>query len=440
MSPSEFRNAPSLEVDICIVGGGLVGLSLAQLIAAELPQIRLALIERQSFRITADGADQASFDSRATALSPGSMEVFDALGIGQDLRQRATPIHSVRVTDRGHIGSTAFSREENAGQDLGYVVENFWMGRGLVDNMQRFPAVRLFLKSEVSALRMEAGGARLRLRSSELRGEATDKPQEEDIRADLLIVADGAESSLRRMLGIDVEQKDYRQHAIIANVEHSLPHHCGACERFSEEGPMALLPMARGPAGQRSALVFTRAEEQVSHWMNMEEKDFLRYLQQAFGHRRGDFLRLGKRHSYPLSLSFAREQVRTSVVLVGNAAHLLHPVAGQGFNLALRDVTQLLAQLKPVHQRIQEGETHRRYGELRTLRAYLDKQIEDQRRTSFVSDGFERLFGSKHPLLQLGRNLGLVALELFPPVRRDVFFRMMGQRTARARLSTFTAH
>lgn len=422
--------------DICVVGGGMVGLTLARLIAAELPQIKLCLIEKHAFPSDADTLYQPSFDSRSTALSMGSVELFEALDIWQKMRERATAILSVHVSDKGHIGSTDYDYSENQGDALGYVVENAWMGCCLFNTISRCSGLEIKAPGTVVGAEVKKDGILLSLNASV--DMATGFA--EQIFAELVIVADGADSSLRSLLDIDVDLKDYKQHAVIANVEFSEAHRGRAYERFTAEGPLALLPLGCNPEATSSALVYTRPEAKVEATMALGDKQFLQAIQLAFGYRLGKFIRVGKRHSYPLSLSVAKEQVRSSLVLVGNAAHFLHPVAGQGFNLALRDVAQLLAALKPEYQKRLNGEPHLAYGDLKLLQRYLQGQYRDQLATGFISDSFNRVFSSKNPLMQLGRNIGLISLELNDGLKRGVFAQMMGKTLAKAPLEILRSY
>ena len=419
------------QFDICIVGGGMVGLTLAELIAAEFPQTKLCLVEKKAYETQAGALWQPGFDSRSTALSMGSVEIFKALKIWADVCKHATPIHSVHVSDRGHFGTTGFSREENGGEELGYVVENAWLGCCLINNLNQYSNIQVSSPAAVGAVQAKRDGALLRINSS-------GKNTELELKADLVIIADGADSGLRKLLAIDVEVKDYQQHAVIANIEFQQAHNCCAYERFTKNGPLALLPLGYGPEARTSALVFTRPLARVQETLALNDDAFMQEVQKAFGQRLGKFIRVGKRVSYPLSLTLAKEQVRSSFALVGNAAHFLHPVAGQGFNLALRDVTQLLAVLKPVYDKRSAGKNVERYGDIKRLNKYLEVQNRDQLATSFVSDSFNQIFSNEEPVMQLGRNLGLLGLELFDGLKRGVFSRMMGQSMARAKLNVLS--
>ena len=228
---------------------------------------------------------------------------------------------------------------------------------------------------------------------------------------DLLIVADGGRSGLLEQLGIHRQVRPYGQTAIIANITSSQGHDGVAYERFTPNGPLALLPMSAG----RSALVWTQPDAQVDEVMTLSDAAFLEALQDAFGFRMGALTRVGQRHAYPLSLIEAEEQVRTGLVVLGNAAHSLHPIAGQGFNLSLRDAMALADTLI-------DAPAHGAPGDLRLLEGYLDRQRQDQQQTIAFSDGLTRLFSNRRPVLAAGRNLGLLGMDIVAPLK-SVFAR-----------------
>lgn len=232
----------------------------------------------------------------------------------------------------------------------------------------------------------------------------------------LAILADGGRSGLREQLGIHVRQRPYDQSALIANITPGEAHLGQAFERFTEDGPMALLPLPEN----RCALVWTRKGMDAQRLVDLDERSFLAQLQEVFGYRLGPLRQVGARHLYPLSLVEAQEQVRPHLVVLGNAAHALHPIAGQGFNLSLRDVQALtdtlLASTAPL-------------GDFATLRGYLERQQPDQALTVGFSDQVTRLFATNRPLLAVGRNLGLLGLDLLPPAKRWFARQAMGLGT-----------
>ena len=446
--------------DICIVGAGMVGLTLAQLIVRELPGVRVVLLEKQRLSVSMpietsqdfdskvrlrekrealvndrdsiEADDLPGFDSRSTALSMGSVEVFTALGLWPQLCKRATAIQSVQVSDKGHFASTHFDTRQNQGEVLGYVVENSWLGANLADAARVLKNLSIIAPAEITALKMNAHGVAVTIEDAPEAGPR----QKMLIETDLLIVADGQDSRLRDILGIALEHKPYYQQAIVANVMYSKPHRGVAFERFTEQGPLALLPLGYQPEAQMSALIYTRPDTLVETTLARSDAEFLQEIQQAFGFRLGRFTRVSKRHAYPLSLGFAREQIRSSVVLVGNAAHFLHPVAGQGFNLALRDISQLLATLKRAHALRANG-LQQRYGDLALLQQYLALQARDQQHTARLSDQFNTVFSSSGFVQRKIRNLGLLGLEFSQGLRRSVFQRMMGASLPKPKLETF---
>ena len=230
------------------------------------------------------------------------------------------------------------------------------------------------------------------------------------------VLADGGRSGLREQLGIGVKTRPYNQSALIANITPSEAHNGMAFERFTDDGPMALLPLPEN----RCALVWTRQGMDAQRLAEIDERSFLRELQDAFGYRLGALRQVGARHLYPLALVEADEQVRPHLVVLGNAAHSLHPIAGQGFNLSLRDVQALAEALLAGPQQP---------GDLATLRVYHQRQRLDQALTIGFSDQVTRLFGSNQPLLAAGRNIGLLGLDLLPPAKSWFARQAMGLGT-----------
>jgi 2-octaprenyl-6-methoxyphenol hydroxylase len=390
--------------DVAIVGGGMVGVSLALALAQALPAgRRIVLLE--SFPLPDQKPDFAaqyspSFDARSTALSYSSCLIYQQLGIWAQLRERACAIARIHVSDRGRFGHALLEAQDCAWPALGYVIENAWLGNILIQCLHQQERVELVSPATVTAARIGAGGTTLEL--------ADGKP----LQTRLLIVADGAQSGLREALGIDTDTRSYEQHAVITNIGHALPHAGCAWERFTRQGPLALLPLlADASAPHRSALVWTLPPDRAQHMLEVSEDEFLQQLQQAFGYRLGRLQRLGERSSYPLQLVQAREQVRSGLVVIGNAAHALHPVAGQGFNLALRDVARLVDVLGAA------GDQD--FATLGVLQQYASAQRRDQQRTVEFSDRLPGLFMRPEAALGALRDVGLLGLDLIPALRRE---------------------
>ncbi|WP_426415113.1 2-octaprenyl-6-methoxyphenyl hydroxylase [Aestuariirhabdus sp. LZHN29] len=395
--------------DVLIIGGGMVGASLACALRPLMAQrgLRLGIIESQPLSADPLAPQQPSYDARSTALAWGARDIYQQLGLWQTLREKVTPILSVQVSDRGHFGASRLHHSEMGTEALGYVVENRWLGAVLHEQLQRDETIEWICPARVESIRASDGGMAL---------EVQENGASRSLSAGLTVLADGGRSGLARQLGISGHSNDYQQRALIANVSTSKPHQGVAYERFTEEGPMALLPLSGG----RSALVWTLPEGEADGVMALDEGAFLQRLQSRFGYRLGRLQRVGERFCYPLSLKWASEQVRPGLVVLGNAAHSLHPVAGQGYNLALRDLMTLSRVLE---QGLAEG---RSVGELGLLQRYLDLQQQDQQRTVGFSDRVVRLFSNRHLGLSQARGLGLLALELSPPLKHWFTRQAMG--------------
>lgn len=392
--------------DIVIVGGGMVGASLACALAAGGRFARVALVEGFPLLDRAGPAVyQPSFDARSTALSLSSARFLARLGLWEDVRRHAQPIRRIHVSDRGRFGSTAMDAAEEGLEALGYVVENQWLGNVLHDGLRACANLTLLAPARVDAVRRRAGRVIVRAKLAHA-------DEERELDAGLAVIADGARSGLAAALGIVAQQQDYGQQALIANVAHRQPHEGRAFERFTDAGPMAMLPLVAAPDGSaRSALVWVQEPGLAEQARTLPEPEFLRRLQQRFGYRLGRLLRVGERHLYPLSLTRATEQARAGIVLLGNAAHALHPVAGQGFNLSLRDVAVLAQTLEEACVR---GEAP---GALAVLERFVARQRADQDRTIGFSDALPRIFGSGLLPLAAARDLGLIGLDLLPAAR-----------------------
>lgn len=390
---------------LTIVGGGMVGASLALALqdCARQAGWTIRLVEAHP---PERGGWQPSYDARSTALSHGTRQLYERLGVWERLAQRVEPIATIHVSDRGHPGSARIDAQREGVPALGYVVENAWLGEILLGALDH-EVVEWLAPARVTAARPTPAGYLLELDK--------ESPTSE-LATDLLVIADGGRSSLLNQLGIHRKVSPYHQVAVITNVSSAAGHANVAFERFTDSGPLALLPLSEG----RSALVWTLPEDQAADIAMLSDAAFLARLQDAFGYRLGELTRVGERHCYPLSLVEAEEQVRSSLVVLGNAAHSLHPIAGQGFNLSLRDT---LALADTLVQAWEEGQSPT---ELQVLLGYLERQRLDQTLTVGFSDRLTRLFSNRQPLLTLGRNLGLLGLDILPPAKRVFARQAMG--------------
>lgn len=393
--------------DIVIAGGGMVGVSLALQLGAVLPpDTSVLLVEGFPIPAPVEGGlpdYHPAFDARSTALSYSSRLIYEEIHVWEDLRKWLCAIESIHVSSRGHFGSTLLQASEHNWPALGYVVENTWLGNALIQQLYRRGRVEVRSPAKVVSATPSGAGVNLQLEGTQT-----------SISAGLLLVADGASSGLREQLGVAVNEKPYRQHALVANVAFAEPHGGCAYERFTDEGPLALLPLLPVTGGEhRSALIWTLPPERARHLRDCPDEELLQSLQERFGYRLGRLLQVGERHEYPLSLVQSSEQVRQGVVVMGNAAHALHPVAGQGYNLALRDVAELGRVLA---QGIAAGLSP---GDLAMLQRYQRRQQPDQERTIRFSDAIPALFMRADPLLGLGRDLALAGLDIMPGLKRE---------------------
>ncbi|MBT7257602.1 2-octaprenyl-6-methoxyphenyl hydroxylase [SAR92 clade bacterium H231] len=399
--------------DIVIVGGGMVGISLALLLRAQQPW-NILLIEAQELASSdgpVSGAYSSSFDARSTALSWSSKNIYQSIGLWPQLKKHLSAIAQIHVSDRGHVGMTRIDAGDANVDALGYVVENQWLGSVLLNQLTKTD-IQLLGSCKLETIEPLASGMRLQLQQA-------DKDLQ-TIETKLLVIADGAGSTTAQQLGIQSQSTPYDQTGIIANVSLEKPHGGVAYERFTDQGPMALLPLADFKGRPRSALVWTQPRAMAETLMAADEQAFLEQLQLRFGYRLGHFKQLGKRVAYPLALTTATEQVRRHLVVMGNAAHSLHPVAGQGFNLSLRDAAALANSLAEAGDRI---------GDLAVLQNYQQQQAIDQRNTVLFSDSLPKLFGLSSSIVALGRNSGLLAMDLIPSLRNSFAQFGMGMAT-----------
>ncbi len=385
---------PVPTVDVAIAGGGLVGASLA--LALSQLRLRTALIEAVPY----GASNQPSFDDRTTALSNGSRRVFEALGVWPLIEREATPIRRIHVSDQGRFGFARIDAQEQGLSALGYVVTNRVMGAALWRRLQE-EAVRIVAPARVTG--MTLSGARQRI----------DWAHEEEthvLEARLAVAADGARSTLREAAGVGASTWSYDQVALVANVFTQRFHNHVAYERFTPSGPIALLPMTEGRLG----LIWTFAPKEAEQVAQLSDEAFLARLQREFGFRLGRFTRVGARQVYPLALTRSDEHVAPRLAVVGNAAQSLHPIAGQGFNLGLRDAASLAEVL--ADGRVQQGEDFDP-GDGVWLEHYREWREADRVNIVRFTDGLVRLFTQPFGPAKLVRDMGMLAFDLMPAAK-----------------------
>ncbi|MDX8236886.1 2-octaprenyl-6-methoxyphenyl hydroxylase [Acinetobacter pittii] len=399
-----------MQQQVIIVGGGMVGLSLSLMLAKA--NIAVKLLEAVKYPNYDDqnvAPYHSSFDARNTALSRRSVQIYQKLGLWDALQQHATPILQVHITEQGSFGKARLIAEQEKVESFGQVIENAWLGRVLLTQVRQQPLIELIDGVQVNALTQDAEQVHIEAK----RGEEVLK-----LESKLLIAADGRDSFCRQAIGVGVDVHDYDQVAIVTTVQTSKPHDQVGFERFSALGPLALLPL---PGEYRRSVVWPVKKGTEDEWLGDEnDQHFLNALQQTYGDRAGKFEKTGKRFSYPLSQVLAHKQAVGRVILMGNAAHTIHPVAGQGFNLCLRDADVLVRYL--VNQLTASDDI----GNPDNLLAYEQARLSDQQRVIKFCDTVVRGFSNQNPLLKLIRNTGLIAFDVIPGVKPLVANYAMG--------------
>jgi len=398
------------QYDILIAGGGMVGASLARALAGT--DLRIAVVEPVSAR----AASQPSYDDRVIALSWGSRLILQGIGCWDAMSEQAEPIRRIHISDRGRFGFTRLEHEQEGVPALGYVVAAKAIGAALLQGIGGQQGLDWLSPASIRGFRTEADGVNLELeQDGEIRRVATR----------LLVAADGAGSPIRKTLGVPLREWEYGHTAVIANVTPSKAHQGVAYERFTDSGPLAMLPMTEG----RCSLVWTQRDEDVAEVMAWDDAGFLARLQERFGFRLGRIHKAGQRFAYPLRLLRVKEMVRPRIAIIGNAAHTLHPVSGQGLNLGLRDVA-LLADL--LARAAEEGMDP---GGGLVLEAYAAGRAPDQGRVALITDLLARLFVNPLQPVKAARGCALVGLDLMPALKNEVARQFMGTRGHLPRLS-----
>lgn len=392
--------------DIAIVGGGLVGASLGLLLRPLIQKgLRVALVDAQA--VEPEHLLQPSFDARTSALSLGTQRLLASLQVWPSIAPDACPIEHIQVSQQGQFGRVHLHHHEMKVPALGYVIENRLLGQGLWKNLQSEEKFHIIAPATVQQVSTNEHGAQITL-TQPSDSEATTRV----IQAELLVLADGANSLGCRSLGIEQRKQSYHQQAIVANIAFDQPHQQWAYERFTQQGPLALLPLT----GNRFGLVWCASPDEAEHLMQLPETAFQQALQKAIGYRRGRIQRIGQRQTYPLSLVQSHEQVRRHVAVLGNAAHALHPVAGQGFNLALRDAKALSDHLERAFEKGQA------LGDISVLTSYHQAQQTDQNLTIGLSHWLPTLFTQPGSAWSLARAAAMTSLDCMP-IAKTLFAR-----------------
>lgn len=397
------------EFDILIIGGGLAGGSLALALSAS--PYSIGLVEA----VSDDQRRASPTGERALAIANGTKQLLDGLGVWSKASQDAMPIKKIHISDRGHFGKTRLSAQDQGVAALGYVIT----ARSLEDSISEalnHVAVERICPARLVGLKSASDAACISLRQGE---------ESLNLGARLVVGADGGESTVRRLLNILPKIRDYHQSAIITTVKPEIDPQFTAYERFTPAGPLAFLPTKDGCC----SVIWTKTSEQADSTMSLSERDFLNELQSAFGYWLGRLAARAPHRAFPLKLVQASAMASGRVVLVGNAVHQLHPVAGQGLNLGLRDVAYLAEML------VMQGEAAKDPGAQVLLDRYTKTRKIDHERVIRFTDSLINVFSNSWKPIALARNFGLLTLDCVPPAKRGFARYAMGIAGRTPRLS-----
>jgi 2-octaprenyl-6-methoxyphenol hydroxylase len=387
------------DAELLIAGGGLNGLLLS--IACAGAGLDVALVDREDPAVMLD----QGFDGRSSAIAYGSQQVLSALGLWPLVADNAEPIREIRVADDNSSLFLHYDhRELDAGTPLGWIIENRVLRRALIECARSLPTLSFLAPLQVDGVDTSAFAAEAALSDGRR------------LSGRLVAAADGAGSPLRRAAGIRVVEWRYPQTAIVTTVRHERPHSGIAVEHFLPAGPFAILPMT----GNRSSIVWTERAELAGGLIALPDTAFAAELVARFGDFLGMVEPVGPRWTYPLQLMLAERYVDRRLALVGEAAHVIHPIAGQGLNLGIRDVAalaEIIIDSRRLGLDIGDDPLLRRYQQWRRLDALL---------LAAVTDGLNRLFSNSIAPLRLVRDLGLAAVDRLPPVKRFLMRDAMG--------------
>lgn len=401
-----------IECDLIIAGGGTTGLCLA-LALSRTTQLRIVVVEAQAFTAK---QSHPGFDSRSVALAKRSIDLLQKFGLRQ-VNQLSCPIRTIQVTDKGRVGQCLLNAEDYNLDTLGRVIELHHLGRCIHQQLSSLKHHRLTFLCPDSIQSLQQCQSHIDVTTG------TGK----QIRGKLLVVAEGAESPTRTLLKIEASRVPYHQVAIIANVTAAKAHNNQAFERFTQSGPLAMLPMLAEPnveAQSRSSLVWTVNADQQQELMQQDEQTFLTSLQCAFGYRLGKLTHVGERVCYPLQLTQANASHCHRAVLVGNANQSLHPIAGQGLNLALRDIETLCDLITRF------SATQQDIGGFLLTSEYQKQRSHDKQSVIGLTDTLVRVFSNDYWPLVIGRNLGLGLLNMLPAMKSQLARQAMGMKVS----------
>ncbi len=387
---------------IVIVGGGLVGASLA--IALDAVGIDLVVIEA----FAENSNSQPSFDDKSVALSLSSLKIYQRLGLNKVLNN-AEPIKNIHISDQGHYGFTRLESEKLNQPQLGGVIENRVLGSALTTELReraieyccpaKVASAKKIIKDDKNFMRIQLEGGK------------------QSIDCDLLILAEGSRSNLKSQLGYQTEVTDFKKSALVCNITTQNPHKNWAYERFTHNGPLALLPLS----DNRMSIVWSNTPEKSKELLEMSNQSFAKELEQAFGSRLGRIEKIGKRNAFPLMQLVTSKTVSDRCLLIGNTAQQLHPIAGQGLNLALRDIEALSKKIEKLSL-----DKECKLDSKNWLDEFESERMSDRLETIETTEALARLFSNPSKTLSLSRNLLMKIMDVTPIVKEAFAMKAMG--------------
>ncbi len=394
-----------LNPHVVIVGGGMAGLTLSCILAQQNPDLSVTLIDKDK------PSDQLTheFDGRTTAISYASSKVLHDAGVWSDIVDKGQPITTIDVQDNHSPIILNFDAKDVDDKPFGWILENRLIRFSLQSKARNLKNLRYITSCTVSKIETVAQQAMISLNT----GQA--------LTADLVIGADGRMSTVREWADIDLIELDYRQKATVCLVKHEKPHHGLAVERFMSDGPFAILPFTDDDHGHhRSALVWTEHGRHMRNFNTVSEDVFNLELQKRFDERYGAVELAGYRAQYPLKLYHAKELKAQRIALIGDAAHAIHPIAGQGLNLGMQDIN-VLSDL--IHDALLQNED---IGANKLLNTYQKNRRFEIFAMVAATDLLNRLFSNNHAPMRILRNLGLGAVDKIPPLKKFFMRTAMG--------------
>ncbi|MGE3919805.1 MAG: FAD-dependent monooxygenase [Gammaproteobacteria bacterium] len=388
---------------IVIIGSGLASLTLACALAPF--DISLTILTTKT-PITETIENYK--DERSLALSHVSHLIFSQMTIWSELAKHCYPIKKIHISDKGHFGFSRLLPEQLQVPALGYVIPIKQLQKTLFERVSSFENINIISALQINEILFEKANATLSYQNT--------SNEKQTLKAPLMIIADGGKSNLHQQLNIEYQRKEYNQSAIVANVGSNQLQSGHAYERFTEYGAIALLPLGEN----RWSLVWTVSNEKINHLMSLDEKSLLAILQKHFGYRAGRFTWIGTRQLFPLTLSKVKNQIHPNLLLLGNACHNLHPIAGQGFNLTMRDISFLA---KSISEHITSRQN---LSALDLIQNYEKNRRWDQNSMISLTDSLISLFNNEYKPISLIRNIGILGMDFIPGLKTILTKRMMG--------------